>query len=103
MPSPSSLAIATGSVRRLLKEEASYHKELAAQEAKIKTLEESIQSGQGNDDGNQEWTLKQEVRGLVRAAIFKPGFADMPRCSKLPPTRREPYSSRCGSVLRTPW
>lgn len=62
MPPPSPLAIATGSVRRLLKEEASYHKELAGQEAKIKALEESIKNGQADEDGNGEWKLKQEVR-----------------------------------------
>lgn len=61
MPPPSQLAIATSSVNRLLKEEASYHKELADQEAQVKALEEKIKSGQDNDDGNGEFMLKQQV------------------------------------------
>lgn len=61
MPPPSQLAIATGAVTRLLREEASYHKELADQEAQVKKLEESIQNGGGDDDGNAEFMLKQNV------------------------------------------
>lgn len=61
MPPPSQLAIATGSVTRLLKEEASYHKELVDQEAQVKKLEESIKNGGGDDDGNAEFMLKQNV------------------------------------------
>jgi len=73
MPPPSPLAIATSSVRRLLKEDASYHKELAGQEAKIKTLKEAIQSGQADEDGNGEWTLKQEqVAAEETRAVFGP-------------------------------
>jgi tubulin-specific chaperone A len=55
MAPPSKLAIATSSVKRLVKEEASYHKELAQQEARIKKLEE------GSEDDNAEFQLKQEV------------------------------------------
>ncbi|POR39733.1 Tubulin binding cofactor A [Tolypocladium paradoxum] len=55
MPSPSPLAIASGSVQRLLKEEASYHKELADQEAQVKALEEQLKAGQGDEDGNAEF------------------------------------------------
>jgi hypothetical protein len=55
MPPPSKVAIATGSVLRLVKEEASYHKEIVQQEERIKKLEEST------GDSNKEYTLKQEV------------------------------------------
>jgi tubulin-specific chaperone A len=61
MPPPSALAISTSSVRRLLKEEASYHKELADQEANIRQLEEKIRNGQASEDGNDEYVLKQQV------------------------------------------
>lgn len=65
MPAPSPLAIASGSVQRLLKEEASYHKELAQQEAQVKALEERIKaSGAASEDGNDEFMLKQQVRKL---------------------------------------
>lgn len=64
MPPPSQLAIATGAVTRLLKEEASYHKELADQEAEVKKLEESIRNGGGDGDDNAEFMLKQNVRSL---------------------------------------
>jgi tubulin-specific chaperone A len=56
MPPPSKLAIAASSVKRLIKEEASYHKEATQQEARIKKLEA------GSDDENAEYKLKQEVR-----------------------------------------
>jgi tubulin-specific chaperone A len=55
MPPPSKLAIAASSVKRLIKEEASYHKELTQQEARIKKLEA------GSEDENAEYQLKQEV------------------------------------------
>ena len=55
MPPPSKIAIATGSVLRLVKEEASYHKEIAQQEERIRKLEAS------EGDNNKEYTLKQEV------------------------------------------
>jgi tubulin-specific chaperone A len=56
MAPPSKVAIATGSVLRLVKEEASYHKEIIQQEERIKKLESST------GDENKEYTLKQEVR-----------------------------------------
>jgi tubulin-specific chaperone A len=56
MAPPSKLSISTSSVLRLVKEEASYHKELQQQEARIKKLEAS------KDDENAEFVLKQEVR-----------------------------------------
>lgn len=61
MPAPSPLVIATGAVLRLVKEENSYHKELADQEKNVKTLEDKIASGQGSEDGNDEYMLKQQV------------------------------------------
>jgi hypothetical protein len=56
MPPPSQLSIATSSVQRLVKEEASYHKELEKQQARLQSLE-------ANPDGdeNAEYQLKQEV------------------------------------------
>jgi tubulin-specific chaperone A len=55
MAPPSKLAIATGVVTRLVKEEASYHKEMQQQEARIKKAE----ANEGDENG--EYTLKQEV------------------------------------------
>ncbi|KAH7329023.1 hypothetical protein B0I35DRAFT_473671 [Stachybotrys elegans] len=69
MPPPSQLVIATNSVRRLLKEEASYHKELAQQQEAIKKLEEKTKSGQGNEDDNAEYMLKQQVGQLQPQAL----------------------------------
>lgn len=58
MAPPSKLAIATGVVLRLVKEEASYHKEIEQQEARVKKAEEN----KGDDNG--EYTLKQEVDSI---------------------------------------
>jgi hypothetical protein len=55
MAPPSKLAIATGVVQRLVKEEASYHKEMEQQEARIKKAEANP------DEENAEYTLRQEV------------------------------------------
>jgi tubulin-specific chaperone A len=55
MAPPSKIAIATGSVLRLVKEEASYHKEIAQQEERITKLEASA------GDENKEYTLRQEA------------------------------------------
>jgi len=55
MAPPSKLAIATSAVSRLVKEEASYHKEIEYQKARIKKLEA------GSEDENAEFQLKQEV------------------------------------------
>jgi tubulin-specific chaperone A len=56
MPAPSKLAIATSSLQRLVKEEASYHKELAGHETRIAKLEAD------KSDENADYMLKQEVR-----------------------------------------
>lgn len=52
---PSQLTIATSSLQRLIKEEASYHKELSQQEARLKKLESET------GDENREYMIKQEV------------------------------------------
>lgn len=78
MPPPSHLAIATSSVNRLLKEEASYHKELAQQEASVKSLQEQIKNGLGNEDGNGEFMLKQHVSGPSTCSTL---FCGSPACS----------------------
>jgi hypothetical protein len=56
MPTPSQLAIATSSVQRLVKEEASYHKELTQQQARV----EKLLASRGEDE-NADFQLKQEV------------------------------------------
>ncbi|KAJ6109906.1 hypothetical protein N7486_002141 [Penicillium sp. IBT 16267x] len=55
----SQLEIVTSSVTRLVKEEASYHRELEQQIERIKKLESSPDS----DDENKEFLAKQEVYG----------------------------------------
>jgi tubulin-specific chaperone A len=73
MPPPSQLAIATSSVRRLLKEEASYKKELVGQEDKVKVLEQKIQSGDADEDGNGAFMLKQHQIAIEETkAVFGP-------------------------------
>lgn len=57
MPPPSQLAIGTSALNRLVKEQASYHKELEQQKASIAKLEQQ----QGGSDENAEFTLRQEV------------------------------------------
>ena len=53
MAPPSQLSIATSSLLRLIKEEASYHKELQEQLARIESLDK--------EDENADYILKQEV------------------------------------------
>lgn len=76
MPPPSPLVIATGAVNRLLKEEASYHKELEEQEAQVKAQEEKIKSGQEDEDGNATYILKQQVSwfDLLRLPTYIDSF-----------------------------
>jgi len=57
MGPPSQLAIATGVVTRLVKEEKSYHQEAEEQKRRIAKLEQ----GNSDDDENAEYTLRQEV------------------------------------------
>lgn len=56
MAPPSQLSIAASSVQRLVKEEASYYKELQQQEAR---LEKAMASK--DEDENAEYQLKQEA------------------------------------------
>ncbi|KAF1979648.1 tubulin binding cofactor A [Bimuria novae-zelandiae CBS 107.79] len=58
MPPPSKLAVATSSLVRLVKEEASYYKEMEQQQTRIKKLEA------GSEDENAEYMLRQEKQGL---------------------------------------
>lgn len=69
----SQLEIATSSVERLVKEEASYHRELQQQTERIQKLE----SQEPGEDENREYMLKQEV-GLMRIKA-SPQFWQMQR------------------------
>ena len=55
----SPLEINTASLVRLVKEEASYHKEFQQQSERIKKLEGA--NGVEDDDGNRAYLLNQEV------------------------------------------
>jgi tubulin-specific chaperone A len=55
MAPPSKLGVATSSLQRLVKEEASYHKEMEQQQSRITKWESTP------DDENAEYYLKQEV------------------------------------------
>jgi tubulin-specific chaperone A len=55
----SQLEITTSSVIRLVKEEASYHRELEQQTERLTKLE----NDQSSEDENKEYLLKQEVCG----------------------------------------
>lgn len=59
MPPASPLAIATSSVQRLVKEEASYHRELEQQSKRLQKLESD--GPDADDEGNHAFLLKQEV------------------------------------------
>ena len=82
MPAPSQLAIATSSLQRLTKEEASYHKELQMQKARIDRLEKEQTEETDEDRGNHEFQLKQEVR--ARMTDFRLLFS-------LPPSAHSQY------------
>lgn len=57
MPAPSQLSIATSAVARLVKEEASYHKEVEQQKVRVSKLETA------NGD---EYELRQEVKMFLQ-------------------------------------
>ena len=61
MPAPSQLSIATSSLQRLIKEEASYHSELEMQQKSIARHEKQRTSEQDDESGNQAFLLEQEV------------------------------------------
>ena len=68
MAPPSQLTIYTSAVNRLVKEEASYYKELEQQQARVAKLKQG-----GDEDENAEFQLKQEVhivntRHIVRVS-----------------------------------
>jgi len=71
---PSQLQIATSSLQRLLKEEASYYKEQEQQEARISKLvgESSNGDTDDHDDGNREYVLKQERQALEETKRMMP-------------------------------
>lgn len=66
MPPPSQLAIATSSLNRLVKEEASYHKELEQQQSRIAKLE----SNPDSENENAEYELRQEVEATFPMCII---------------------------------
>ncbi|KAH8724421.1 tubulin binding cofactor A [Phaeosphaeriaceae sp. PMI808] len=68
MAPPSKLAVAAGSVLRLVKEEASYHKEIVQQEERIRKLE--ISTG----DENKEYTMRQEKQALAETRNVLPSM-----------------------------
>ncbi|KAF2244869.1 tubulin binding cofactor A [Trematosphaeria pertusa] len=68
MAPPSKLGVATSALMRLVKEEASYHKEMEQQEARIKKLESNT------EDENAEYQLKQERQGLEETKNVLPNM-----------------------------
>jgi tubulin-specific chaperone A len=63
MSPPSQLSIATSSLQRLIKEEASYHREMEMQQKSIDRLErrEQDEEEEEAESGNREYLLGQEV------------------------------------------
>jgi len=61
---PSQLQIATSALRRLVKEEASYHQEMKGQEERIAKMGSGGEEAEG-EEGNREFSLRQEVSSLV--------------------------------------
>ncbi|KAF2878066.1 tubulin binding cofactor A [Massariosphaeria phaeospora] len=75
---PSQVVIATKSVQRLVKEEASYHKELENQEGRIKKLLANFEGENAEFELRQERQALQEtknvlptVREKIKAALQK--------------------------------
>ncbi|KAF2124178.1 tubulin binding cofactor A [Dothidotthia symphoricarpi CBS 119687] len=68
MAPPSKLAISTSVVTRLVKEEASYHKEAVQQASRIAKLESSP------GDENAEYTLRQERQALQETKNVLPSM-----------------------------
>ncbi|KAG8629530.1 hypothetical protein KVT40_003395 [Elsinoe batatas] len=67
MPPPSQLSIATGAVVRLVKEEASYHRELASQKNRVARLERSAED---------EYEIKQEKQAIEETYKIFPTLHD---------------------------
>jgi tubulin-specific chaperone A len=82
MPPPTPLTIASSSLRRLIRDEASYHSELAIQERSIARRVNEVAAagagGGGDDDddnraverGNAEFLLRQEVSIWVYLSLL---------------------------------
>ncbi|KAF1963855.1 putative tubulin-specific chaperone Rbl2 [Byssothecium circinans] len=70
MAPPSKLGVSTSALQRLVKEEASYHKELEQREGRIKKLEANP------EDDNAEYMLKQERRGLEETKNVLPAVRE---------------------------
>lgn len=69
MPPPSPLSVATSCVTRLIKEEASYHKELAQQESRLAKLIATPDP----ENENAAYQVKQEEAAVEETkAVFAP-------------------------------
>jgi tubulin-specific chaperone A len=80
MAPPTPLSIAVSSVLRLVKEEASYHRELQQQTKRIQKLEAEGGTGDPDDDeGNREFMLAQEA-----CSQFSFHFSPFHSCPLLP-------------------
>lgn len=66
MAPPSQLSIATSSVLRLLKEEASYRTELEGQKKRLQTLETESHD---DEEGNRAWNIGQEVLTSTKSFV----------------------------------
>ncbi|KAJ5117135.1 hypothetical protein N7448_004081 [Penicillium atrosanguineum] len=64
----SQLEITTSSVIRLVKEEASYHRELQQQTERLAKMEKD----ESNEDENKEYVLRQERRALEETKKVMP-------------------------------
>lgn len=95
MPAPTQLTIATSAVNRLVKEEASYHKELEQQQARIVKLQ------QDGGDENAEYQLKQEVyiSPVPQSLLHLSDFHN----SKEPSMKPRPSSLSYESASRMHW
>lgn len=76
MPPRSQLEINTSSVLRLVKEEASYHREAVEQAERIKKLENDK-----SEDENREYLLQQEVC-LISSGSYS--FSSIFICNAIP-------------------
>lgn len=75
MPPPNPLSIATSSLARLIREEASYHKEQEQQEAAITKLESQSEDKENEgEEGNRKFTLTQQVCVYSFPSSFKSYF-----------------------------
>jgi len=70
MPPASPLAIATSSVLRLVKEEASYYRELEQQTKRLQKLES--EDPNDDDEGNRDFLLKQERQVIEETKVLLP-------------------------------